>query len=100
MTIAEGLKALAGYPVENIEVEVVCVDHGLKTTDSYAGRTKTIDLALADLLLIIINKPNISEGGFSISLTDKKNLVNNRNQILSKHGLSADGPVITSPKVW
>jgi len=100
MTIAEALKSLAGYPLDDSNIEVVCIDHSLPTNDTYAGRTKSFDLALADLLLIILNKPNVSEGGYSISLTEKQNLVNSRNQLLSKHGISPDGPVITSCNPW
>ena len=86
MTIAEALKSSVGYPLNESSIEKACIDRGLNMNDDYTGATENIELARADLLVLSVTTPSISEGGFSISFSEKKEMMAIANRIYSKYG--------------
>lgn len=101
MTIGEALKNKLGYPVSTGAIEVVCIDNGLSMEANYTGKSKEFDLALAELLLVVLNSPNVSEGGYSISLSERKNILTVRRGILAEYGLDDNAePTIQGVSIW
>jgi hypothetical protein len=86
MTIAEALKSSMGFPVNDAKIEKACIDRGLTSTDEYTGIIRAVELAKADLLIASVTMPNISEGGFTISLNERKEIVAIANKIYSNYG--------------
>jgi len=75
MTNLEAIKStVAGYPLPDNTFIKVLMDRGLSATVEYAGKSKNFELATADLYMVLVSATNITEGDFSISLTDKGNL--------------------------
>ena len=52
----------------------------------YAGG-ETFDLAYADAIAVLLTTPDIKEGGYSLSVTDKNTLTKLANGIYSKYGI-------------
>lgn len=89
MTILEAIKESVGYPISDNRAEMTLVKRGLvKTEDATEAilNSKSFELATADLMFWLITAPNISEGGVTISLTDKKTLKDIASGIYSKWG--------------
>ena len=88
MTTIEALKASVNYPISVDQANVALIDRGLTSTDTYAGITQEFELAKADILMMLATSANIQEGGFSISMTDKGNMIKIASQIYTKYGVS------------
>jgi hypothetical protein len=97
MTNFEALKAKIGYPVSDNTIELALTNRGIPTTgitndDTYVvANMKAVNLAYADVLIELVSAPNISEGGYSISLSDKTTLQNTANGIYAMYGISSKG---------
>lgn len=90
-TIKEALAGRIGYPIPDGSLEDALTDAGLVSTANYdKSHSKTLDIAAAGLLLFVCTSPNISEGGYSISVADKAALLKVRSLYLSKWGISDD----------
>jgi hypothetical protein len=102
MTNLEAIKAQVIYPLPDNSFKKVLTDRGLTDSDTYSSDNyKAFELATADALHILITAPNISEGGYSISLTEKKELKEIASGLYEKHGVSNPfKSVISSIKVW
>ena len=91
MTILEAIKESVGYPISNNRAQITLLKRGLTGTDEATQsvlNSKAFELATADLMFWLITTPNISEGGYSISLTDRKTLKDIASGIYSKHGVT------------
>lgn len=53
--------------------------------------SKAFELATADLMIWLITAPNVKEGGYSLSISDKKTLKELASGIYSKHGVVPPG---------
>ncbi|MBW6491950.1 MAG: hypothetical protein K0B15_12235 [Lentimicrobium sp.] len=105
MTYKEALLSSVGYPFSAVEIELACINRGLSPDGEYTAPSKAYDLAKADLYLVAVNKPNISEGGYSVTVSDKKNYLLLRKAIFDKYGIkdlftSGFEPTISSIKPW
>jgi len=87
MTNLEALSAAVNYPVEEIKLNKVLIDRGLVYYETYPGINKAFELATADLYTLLVSSANIGEGGYSISMTDKSNMLKLASGILSKYGI-------------
>lgn len=74
----------------------------LDPADDYsATNIKTVDLAIAGLIFTVILSPDIAEGGYKVSQSDKNALTTLRNQLLSKYGLTpVTGSISNASNVW
>jgi hypothetical protein len=89
MTNLEALSASCNYPVDEFKLKKILIDNGLNESDEYKGITKAFELATAALYVLLVTTAIISEGGYSISITDKSNMIDLANGIYSKYGISS-----------
>lgn len=86
MTNLEALKAKLNYPLSDNSFILALSDRGLVSTATYAD-SKSLELAQADLIYTLVTTPNITEGGYSISLSDKSSLMKLADGIYLKYGI-------------
>jgi hypothetical protein len=88
MTNLEAIKGKLSYPLSDNAFNLALLDRGLTGSATYSDK-KSLELAHADLLYVLVSTPNISEGGYSISQSDKKLLIQMANGIYSKWSTDA-----------
>lgn len=92
------------YPVKDDKFQSVLFDRELAPDDAYSiSNKKAIDLAMADLYVILITTPTIAEGGYQLALTDKTNLMKVASGIYSKYGETDpfnSNPTVTGISPW
>ena len=87
MTRKEALQSIIQFKVDDNTIDKVLLDRAVDGTADYsADDRQEIDLCLADLCLVLINRPEVSEGGFSIKY-DKAALRATREETLRKYDL-------------
>jgi hypothetical protein len=103
MTYLEAIKAKLSYPLSDNAFILALSDRGLDSTEYYTSG-ESFDLAYADSIVMLLTTPNVSEGGYSISLTDKTALTKLANGIYAKYGalnpLSSLKPTATFVNRW
>lgn len=87
MTNLEALSAASNHPFDDIKIRKILLDNGLNESGSYFGLTKDFELATAALYVLIVTSPNISEGDFSVSPSEKTALIGLASGIFSKYGV-------------
>jgi hypothetical protein len=91
MTNLEALRHSVAAPVSDGSLEIILTDRGINKAGTYAGKNREFDLAKADLYVLLATHPNISEGGYSVSYTEKENLLNLANNIYGSYGEPLQG---------
>lgn len=89
MTILEALKSTVNYLVNDNQANLILIKRGLTgtaTIDQTVATGKAFELAQADLLAFLVSAINVSEGGYSISLSEKALIQKQASGIYSKHG--------------
>ena len=87
MTRKEALLSIFQFSVDDNTVNKVFIDKGIDPDSAYTTYDKSnIDICCADLCLVLLNQPDISEGSFSIKY-DKAALRFTREEILRRYGL-------------
>ena len=89
MTILEALKSVVSYPVSTNTVETIAITRGLTssaTFDQSVALSSAFELAKADVYTHVVGAANISEGGYSVSMTDKSNMMKLAGAIYAKYG--------------
>jgi hypothetical protein len=86
MTYLEALKGKVDYPLTDNAFTLCLEDRGITSSGTYV-KGESFDLAYADALMIVVTTADKKEGGYSISLTDKKTLEKLANGIYSKYGI-------------
>lgn len=105
MTIREALRNSFPFSVNDSLLDVIAISRGLVLDDLYdpfVASSKPFDLAKADVIKTIIMTPNISEGGVSISFSEKANMISIANGIYGKYGeqlLGQETPTV-KPLDW
>jgi hypothetical protein len=90
MTNLEAIKGKLAYPLSDNAFNLALTDRGLTGTDTYSiDNRQSLELAYADLCCTLISAPNVSEGGYSVSLSDKTTLSKLANGIYAKYGQSS-----------
>ena len=87
MTYLEAIKGKINYPLSDNTFEILLIDRGLTSTDTYTS-CQAFDLAYADAIVTLITSPNITEGSYSVSLTDKKTFINIADGIYKKYSVA------------
>ena len=95
MTNLEALKGKLNYPLPNNAFILALTDRGLTDSATYSKCT-AFDLAYADAIMNLVTAPNTSEGGYSISLSDKDALIKLANGIYAKCGVTGPFPKPTA----
>lgn len=89
MTNIEALKAKVGYPLSDNSLKLALTDRGLTDSETYStANKKALELAYADCLMTLMSSPNVSEGGYSISLSEKATIKSIATGIYQKWGIS------------
>lgn len=87
MTNLEAITAKLNYPLTENTFIVALEDRGVVSDNVYASG-EAFDLAYADVIITLVTTPNITEGGYSISLTDKKTLLALADKIYMKYSVA------------
>jgi hypothetical protein len=87
MTNLEAITAKLNYPLSENTFIVAMEDRGAVSDAVYAGG-KAFDLAYADVIITLLTTPNITEGGYSISLSDKQTLLNLADKIYTTYSVA------------
>jgi len=95
MTNLEAIKASeAGkYQLSDNVYLKALTDHSIVNTATYAGRSQAFDLAVADVYIVLATGTDVKEGGYSVSIPDRKTLLNLANSIYQRWGY----PIVGSP---
>lgn len=90
MTNLEAIKAIVGYPLSDNAYKKVLLDRDLTDSATYVSSTdkEAMDLAQASAIYIVCTQANKTEGGYSISITDKVSLLKIANDIYIRYGYS------------
>ncbi len=105
MTVLQALQSMLEYENDNLLTKVL-LDRGVSTTSATytkAAHEKIVDLAAADIYLVLINHPNFSEGSKTIDFKPGA-LMALRNELLRKWSmlpLTVKAPVdYAGNKIW
>lgn len=93
MDVRTALMNSVSFPLAPGQVEVIAVVRGLDLDATFTrtiGLSKDYRLTYADALKQIVTCPNVSEGGVSISISDRKSLIAIANGIYREY----DEPLI------
>lgn len=88
MTNLEALKAAVNYPISDANAELILIDRKLSKDSVYAGISPDFELAKADALIFLCSGGNVSEGGYSVSVSEKQIMLKIASGIYEKHGVS------------
>lgn len=105
MTNFEAIQASVMYPVEDPQLKKVLFDRDLSPEEDYSrANKKALDLAMADLYVVMVTTPQITEGGYQLTLTDKSNLMKVASSLYVRNG-EADPfgdktPTVTGASPW
>ena len=105
MTILEAIKESVGYPISNNRASMALIKRGIlnageEVTQSFLN-SKEFELATADLMFWLITTANVSEGGYSVSLTEKASIKAIASGIYSKWGVSDPSePTVKFVQKW
>lgn len=101
MTNKAALQSTTSYPIDGNAIERLLMDRGLEASGEYTDKSAPFDLAKADLYKELVAGASITEGGYSISLSDKKSLRDLANSIYGQYNepLIAQ-PVIRGVRAW
>lgn len=89
MDVRTALLSTVSFPLSETQAEMIAVKRGLDVGADFSakiGQSKPFELAQADVIRAVLLSPNVSEGGVSISYTDRKTLLGLANSIYSKYG--------------
>lgn len=88
MTNLEAIKAKLSYPLSDNSYILALSDRGLSSTATYASTDKqALELAQADLIYTLITVPNVTEGGYSVSISDKNYMLKLADSIYAKYNV-------------
>ena len=85
MTNLEAIKGRLNYPLPDNSFIVALQGRDLDEVLTYV-KGQAFDLAYADAIGTLLTSPNISEGGYTISISDRANLAKVQAGIYVKYG--------------
>ena len=88
MDVRTALTSSVSFPLSDRQVELIAEDRELQLDGLYSkalGKTAGFLLAKADMIRCLVTTPNVSEGGVSISIADRKTLIGIANGIYAKY---------------
>lgn len=88
-TIKQALIDEIGYPIGTGAIENKIIARGLDAEEAYTTEVANSNQykgALADCLYLLIDAPNVSEAGKSVSLSDKALILNKVNSLRTEIG--------------
>lgn len=91
MTNLEALRHSVAIPVSDNALKLILILRSMNSVADFTGESREFDLAKADLYVYCITQPNVGEGGYSLSMTEKKELGKLAARLYEKHGI--DNPL-------
>ncbi|MEN0095899.1 MAG: DUF6706 family protein [Pedobacter sp.] len=92
MTNLEALKNKINYPLNEGSFLVVLIEADINPQAEFSkDNSMKLDIAASDLILQVLTSPNVSEGGYSISLSDREALLKVRSLLLAKWQVDDSG---------
>ena len=86
MTNLEAIKAKLNYPLSDNSFILALVNRGLDSASVYSvSNLRLLELSQADLIVSLVSAPNVTEGGYQVSISDRKSLESVANGIYSKY---------------
>lgn len=90
-SISKSLQSINSYPIDVVQIEVVCLNRSLLVTDEYTaviGASNNYRLATADILRWLSNHPNLveQEVGINNAPAIKKQMRDDANKIYGELG--------------
>lgn len=90
MTNLEALAVKVGYPLRDNAFRLALEERGVVADDTFTPNAQAFELAYADSLVRVLTAPgSISEGGFSVSVGDRKYLEEVANQVYAKYQVAS-----------
>lgn len=86
MTNLEAIKGAVLYPIPDATCEMAFISNGITGSAEFTGRNEQFDLATAEVIVAVITGANVSEGGYSLSITGKEQLLKIASGIYAKYG--------------
>ena len=105
MTVREALRNSFPFSVKDSMLDMIAISRGIvleEELDPFVATSKPFELAKADVIKAIVMTPNVSEGGVSISFSDKSSMISIANSIYGKYGeplFGRETPTVT-PLDW
>lgn len=100
MTNLSAIKAKLNFPLSDDAFILALSDRGLISTATYSDK-RLLELTWADLIYTVISSPNITEGGYSITFSDKGQLLKLADRVYLKYGiLNPQRPTATFKSKW
>lgn len=100
MTNLEAIRGAVNYPLDDKAFEKVLIDRGFTAEGNYSPSAQ-FGLAVADAITVLVTSPNVSEGGYSISLNDRESLMKLASRLYAKGGEDSPfDPVVSSIRPW
>lgn len=88
MTNLAAIKAKLNFPLSDDAYTLALLDRGLVSTATYAVSDKqSLDLTWADLVYTLASTPNTTEGGYSISFSNRGDLLKAADGVYLKYGI-------------
>jgi len=87
MTNLEAITAKLNYPLSENTFIVALEDRGV-VSDAVYATCEAFELAYADTIITLVTTPNITEGGYSISMSEKKTLLSIADKIYTKYSVA------------
>jgi type IV secretory pathway TrbF-like protein len=85
MTNSDSLKSvISGYTLSDNAITRICTDRGITASGTYAGKDESFELAMADVYVTVANMVNVSEGGYSVSMSERERLLKEADAIYAK----------------
>lgn len=104
MTILEALKARFGYPLSDALFQSILIGRGLSGDNPFTaevGESPAFNLAWMDGLIMLLTVPNVTEGDYSVSLSDRDKILSLINSIRGDNDLPPYGaPTVRFLKDW
>ena len=85
MTNLEAIKAKLPYPLADNSFILALSVRGLVSSETFSD-TRSLELAQADLIYSLVLTPNVTEGGYSISFSDKNAILRVADGIYARYG--------------
>jgi hypothetical protein len=99
MTNLEALQStVSGYQLATNVFTRILTDRAITSTDTYIGTSQAFQLATADVYIAVATMVNVSEGGFSVSVNDRENLISMANSIYQRYGKPLYGKAMAKVK--
>jgi len=86
MTNLAAIKAKLNFPLSDDAYILALSDRGLVSTATYADK-KLLELTWADLVYTLATTPNTTEGGYSISFSNRGDLLKAADAVYLKYGI-------------